>query len=96
MQSTYVVAYDICHPKRLRRVHKLMRGFGEPIQYSVFRCELGPQDLAILRGRLADLIKPSKDQVLFIHLGPTEGRGGHAITSIGKPYIAEIDDVIIV
>jgi CRISPR-associated protein Cas2 len=33
-----LVCYDICEPKRLRRVHKVMKGFGEPWQYSVFFC----------------------------------------------------------
>ena len=30
MRSRYAVAYDISDPKRLRRVHRVMRGFGDP------------------------------------------------------------------
>ncbi|MFO0762685.1 MAG: CRISPR-associated endonuclease Cas2, partial [Byssovorax sp.] len=37
MRHTYVVAYDVCDPKRLRQVHKTMRGFGDALQLSVFR-----------------------------------------------------------
>ncbi|HUM81972.1 MAG TPA: CRISPR-associated endonuclease Cas2, partial [Methanothrix sp.] len=36
----YIVSYDIMDPRRLHTVHKTMKGFGEPIHYSVFRCNL--------------------------------------------------------
>lgn len=36
------VTYDICQDKRLARVHKTMRGFGDHLQYSVFECQLTP------------------------------------------------------
>ena len=29
-----------------------------------------------------------EDQVLFIDLGPAEGRGDRVITALGKPYTA--------
>jgi CRISPR-associated protein Cas2 len=35
---------------------------------------------------LADLIHHGEDQVLFIDLGPTEGRGERVIAALGKPY----------
>ncbi|EMN95623.1 CRISPR-associated endoribonuclease Cas2-like protein, partial [Leptospira interrogans serovar Medanensis str. UT053] len=37
MKHWRLVSYDIREPKRLRRVAKIMEGFGERIQYSVFR-----------------------------------------------------------
>src|SRR5690606_35574631 len=40
MRTAYVVTYDICEPKRLRRVYRIMLGYGDHLQYSVFRCEL--------------------------------------------------------
>jgi CRISPR-associated endonuclease Cas2 len=42
MRTCYLVAYDIADPKRLQRVHRTMRGYGDPLQYSVFRCILSP------------------------------------------------------
>ncbi len=36
----YLVSYDICDPKRLRRVAKILEGFGTRLQYSVFECPL--------------------------------------------------------
>ena len=96
MRAAYVITYDISDDKRLRKVHKLMRGYGEHLQYSVFRCELNRQELAQLKGRLALLIRPTADQVLFIHLGPADGRGGDAITALGKPYVCLSQRIIVV
>jgi CRISPR-associated protein Cas2 len=86
MRSAYLICYDICDEKRLRRVFKVMRGWGDHLQYSVFECQLTPSDLVRLRGELAVEIHHTEDQVLFVNLGPAEGRGDRVITALGKPY----------
>lgn len=86
MRQTFVVSYDISCPRRLRRVYRLMRGWGDHIQLSVFRCELNPRELVELRARLSEVIHAREDQVLFIDVGPVEGRGNTAIRAIGKVY----------
>jgi len=86
MRSTYLVCYDICDDKRLRKVFQLMRSCGDHLQYSVFECQLTPSDLARLRAELSAIIKHNEDQVLFVNLGPSEGRGDRVITALGKPY----------
>lgn len=86
MRSSYLVCYDICEDKRLRKVFQLMRGWGDHLQYSVFECQLTQTDLVRLRAALSSIIHHSEDQVLFVHLGPSEGRGDRAITALGKPY----------
>lgn len=88
MRNSYLVTYDICDDKRLRKVFQLMRGYGDHIQYSVFECQLTPRDLIRLRSDLAAIIHHTEDQVLFVDLGPAEGRGDRVITSLGKPYCA--------
>jgi CRISPR-associated protein Cas2 len=87
MRHTYVVTYDICDPKRLRKVYKLMLGWGDHLQLSVFQCELNHRELVELRVQLDRIIKPTEDQVLFVDLGTIEGRGSEAITSLGRPYV---------
>lgn len=87
MRQTFVVSYDIAHPKRLRRVYRLMRGWGDHIQLSVFRCELNPRELVELRAQLSREIHGGEDQVLFVDVGPVEGRGGTSIRAIGKVYV---------
>lgn len=32
MRNTFLVTYDICEDKRLAKVHKIMRGFGDHLQ----------------------------------------------------------------
>ncbi|MBM4001524.1 MAG: CRISPR-associated endonuclease Cas2 [Planctomycetes bacterium] len=86
MRSTYLVCYDVCDDKRLRRVFRTMRDFGDHLQYSVFECQFQPADLARCRDALGDIINAAEDQVLFIDLGPTEGRGERVISALGKPY----------
>jgi CRISPR-associated protein Cas2 len=86
VRNTFLVTYDICEDKRLARVHKIMRGFGDHLQYSVFECQLTQADLARCRHRLSEIINHKEDQVLFVDLGPAEGRGDRVITALGKPY----------
>ena len=86
MRTSYLVSYDISDDKRLRQVFKIMRGYGDHLQYSVFECQLTPMDLVKLRGELGTVIHHDLDQVLFVNLGPAEGRGDRVITALGKPY----------
>ena len=44
MRNVYLVCYDVADDKRLRKTYKKMCGFGVPVQYSVFRCELSPTE----------------------------------------------------
>jgi CRISPR-associated protein Cas2 len=87
MRTSYLVCYDICDEKRLRKVFKIMRGYGDHLQFSVFECQLTAMDLARLRAQLSPAIDHHDDQVLFVNLGPAEGRGDRVITALGKPYI---------
>jgi len=65
-----------------------MRAYGDHLQYSVFECQLTAMDLAKCRAELAGIIHHSQDQVLFVNLGPAEGRGDRVITALGKAYAA--------
>ncbi|MFN7925868.1 MAG: CRISPR-associated endonuclease Cas2 [Bryobacteraceae bacterium] len=86
MRTSYLVCYDICEDKRLRRVFQTMRDYGDHLQYSVFECQLTATDMVKLRAELGAIIHHTEDQVLFVDLGPAEGRGDRVITALGKPY----------
>ena len=86
MRLLYVVAYDVRDDKRLRRVFKLMRGYGDHLQYSVFRCELSDRERVELIEKLAGAIKHDEDQVLFFPLGPAAGQREVAVQAIGLAY----------
>ena len=87
MRQAYIVSYDISDPKRLRRVYKTMLGYGEHLQLSVFRCELNKREIIELRAKLAKTIHHDQDQVLFVDIGPVDGRGSGSIEAVGRPYL---------
>jgi CRISPR-associated protein Cas2 len=82
----YYVTYDICDPRRLRKVFQVLKGAGEHVQLSVFCCDLSARQLEALMLQLAEQIQPAEDQVLFVDLGPTEGVAGSRVRSLGRPH----------
>jgi len=86
MRTTYLVCYDVANDKRLRRTFKTCRNFGDHLQFSVFECDLSPAEKIELETELSQVINQDEDQVLFISLGPAEGRGDRVITALGLPY----------
>jgi CRISPR-associated protein Cas2 len=85
-RTTFLVCYDITDDKRLRKVFKVCRNHGTHLQYSVFECDLSPRERTRLERELGDVINHDTDQVLFVSLGPSEGRGDRVIASLGLPY----------
>jgi CRISPR-associated protein Cas2 len=81
--NCYVVSYDIMDPKRLQRVHRKMKGFGKPLHYSVFRCDLTPKGRVEMLVMLTELIKHNEDRVMIIDLGPVEGSVEKRIEFLG-------------
>jgi CRISPR-associated protein Cas2 len=62
-----LICYDIRKPARWRKVYKLMRGAGEPVQYSIFRCRLDDRETEKLRWQLAEVMAED-DSLLIIDL----------------------------
>ena len=71
----YLVAYDIADKRRLRSTHKVMLGVGDPLQYSVFLCDLSLEELHVVQERLRALINGKNDKILVADLGPLDHRG---------------------
>jgi len=72
MQRTYLVCYDIRDDRRLRRVHKICKGYGTPWQYSIFLCNLKDIDRVKLENELTEQMNLKQDQALIIPLGLDE------------------------
>lgn len=96
MRHVYLVTYDIREPKRLRRVLRVVRGFGQHLQYSVFRCELSAANRARLVARLADVIDHRADQVLLFDLGPADGYRAELVESLGQAYVQDDGEAVVV
>jgi len=84
VRRLFIVAYDISDPKRLRKVFRTLKGYGQHLQYSVFRCDITTSQRLQLEARLRQTIDHDEDQVMFVDLGPSEGRS-HSIAYVGRP-----------
>ncbi|MGH9026083.1 MAG: CRISPR-associated endonuclease Cas2 [Acidimicrobiia bacterium] len=79
----YLVAYDIREPNRLRRVHQTMKGFGYPMQYSVFICDLDGREKVFLKRDVGDVIDHRVDSVAILDLGEADRRGSECFEFMG-------------
>jgi CRISPR-associated protein Cas2 len=64
-KSWHLITYDIRDAKRLRRVAKKLEGYGERMQYSVFRCRLDRLSLEKLCWELAEIMKENDDLLVM-------------------------------
>lgn len=69
-----LVSYDVAlddetGARRLRRVAKACKDFGQRVQYSVFECIVDPAQWAVLKQRLIKEINEEKDSLRFYYLG---------------------------
>jgi CRISPR-associated protein Cas2 len=83
MRNRYLVTYDIRDEKRLPRVFRKMRGFGEHVQYSVFICELSQKEKVIMIDMLNQLIKHDEDRIMIINIGSAESDPADNIQFLG-------------
>ena len=61
----WLVNYDVRDEKRLRRCAKLMEGYGQRVQYSVFRCWMTTREMERLRWELTNLLDRADDVLLI-------------------------------
>ena len=69
-----VICYDVTtiepeDQRRLRRVAKVCKDYGQRVQFSVFECEVDPAQWTSLRQKLIDEIDPEVDSLKFYFLG---------------------------
>ncbi len=93
-----VVCYDVSTtdaegPRRLRRVAKTCKDYGQRVQFSIFECEVDPAKWAFLRQRLIDEIDPKVDSLKFYFLGSNWKR---RIEQIGAKKSYDPNDPLIV
>ena len=92
-----LVSYDmatltLAGRRRLRRIAKTCRDFGQRVQFSVFECEVDPAQWVALRTKLVDEIDPTTDSLRFYFLGANWRRrvehvGAKPATDFDAPMI---------
>jgi CRISPR-associated protein Cas2 len=69
-----LVSYDVvtktaAGERRLRRVAKVCKDYGQRVQYSVFECLVDPAQWVILKDTLISEIDQEQDSLRFYYLG---------------------------
>ncbi|MBS3965360.1 MAG: CRISPR-associated endonuclease Cas2 [Methylomonas sp.] len=94
-EHLYVISYDIRDAKRWRRVFRLMKGYGDWLQLSVFQCRLSRKRHAELIALLDGIIHHGEDHILIMNLGPAETMKP-SVVSLGKDFKAIEREPVIV
>ncbi|MGF1643465.1 MAG: CRISPR-associated endonuclease Cas2 [Thiotrichales bacterium] len=84
-EHLYIVAYDIADPKRWRRVFKLMHGYGDWLQLSIFQCRLSRRRHAELVALLDGIIHHKDDHIVTLDLGVADAIKPRVV-SLGKEF----------
>ncbi len=88
-KNWYLVCYDIRCSKRWRKAYKLLQGYGDKIQYSIFRCWLSQRGREKLRWELEKVLL-AEDSLLLIRLSD-QCIGG--ILAYNRPDAWPVEDV---
>ncbi len=64
----YLVTYDVSSPKRWRRVFRLLHGYGDWVQLSVFCCRLDPRRRLRMEQELRAVMETGEDRLLIARL----------------------------
>jgi len=92
-----LVSYDVSTEKngqkRLRRVAKVCKNYGQRVQYSVFECMVDPTQWTIMRQNLINEIEPELDSLRFYFLGSNWKR---KIEHIGAKAALDMEGPLIV
>jgi CRISPR-associated protein Cas2 len=94
-ENLYIVTYDISAPRRWRKVFRIMEGYGEWLQLSVFQCRLSRRRQIELKRAVDEVINHAEDHVIIIDVGAADTIRPR-IESLGKPFsIVECGPVIV-
>jgi CRISPR-associated protein Cas2 len=96
MRRCYLVCYDIRDEKRLRRVFRVCKGYGEHWQFSIFFCALKPIDRVRLQAELEEEMNLKEDQVLIMDLGENEDSARSAVAVIGQPLVTLGNGMVVI
>ncbi len=93
----YVVCYDVREPQRLRKTHRTLLGYGDPIQYSVFLCDLSEAEHVLMEEAIRRVVVLPEDSVVVIDLGPADGpTAKRRIRALGQKRVAERSRCVVV
>ena len=89
------MAYDIADDKRRSKVFKMLFGYGDHAQYSVFFCEMNEREVVVLRRRLRETIHHEEDQVMLVDLGNAVRPLEAGLEVLGKGYNPPVRTLVV-
>lgn len=93
MELYLIIAYDTPDDRRRARLAKLLKGFGERRQYSLFEARLTREQWARLKGELELLVDKEEDTLAVYFLTPEALRRTWRIGHKGLKRLEEPDFV---
>lgn len=66
-----IICYDVCKTKRRNKLAALLESYGLRANYSVFELDVSERIYAELKQRIARIIEPKIDKVLFYRICKT-------------------------
>ena len=79
--------------RRLRRIARACQDYGQRVQFSVFECEVAPDQWVMLRARLLAEMDVAQDSLRFYFLGAS---GKRRIEHIGAKPATDFESHLIV
>lgn len=71
MNEFYIIAaYDTPSDSRRAKLARILKGFGERRQFSVFECRLKREHWALLKGKIEQLVNKDEDVLAVYFLSP--------------------------
>lgn len=93
-----VVSYDVCTEdragaRRLRRIARVCKDFGQRVQFSVFECVVDPAQWTLMRQRLIEIIDEDRDSLRFYFMG---ANWKTRVEHVGAKEVVDIEGPLIV
>ncbi|HDT14837.1 MAG TPA: CRISPR-associated endonuclease Cas2 [Firmicutes bacterium] len=69
-----LITYDVCTEseggaKRLRKIAKVCKNYGQRVQNSVFECLVTPDKFVVMKSEIEKIMNKEKDSIRYYFLG---------------------------
>lgn len=93
-----VVSYDVCTEdragiRRLRRIAKVCKDFGQRVQFSVFECVVDPAQWTLMKQQLLEIMDDEKDSLRFYFMG---ANWKNRVEHVGAKEAVDVEGLLIV
>ena len=89
----YAISYDIPDDRRRLRIAKILKDFGERVQFSVFEANIQQDQLQRLKQRLKEVVEPDEDR---LRIYPLCASCAGNIEVLGQGEITQDPDFIVI